>query len=350
MRAFAAVIGTMLAGCQLVFPFDGDDCFGRDFVRVCPQAPLEDRRFFAGAINTNSTNDCIGLQPPVLNVCVVGARRVEINGPLEVQGDRSLVIIGDEVIIAARIDLTGIRADQPATEIECEGSVPPETGEPGPPRIDSGGGFGGTRGALGGAGGAGGMLAENGGSPPQLSASRALLGGCPGGEGGAPGGGGGGGGGAIAILASTSIVIGPEGGIDASGAGGGGGGMSIPGPSGGGGGGGAGGTIVFDALQIDSEGLIVANGGGGGSGGSVAKIGDPGREGMDPVVPAPGGGNADANGAGGAGGARLAAAQPGVNGGGVSAGGGGGGAVGAIIVLSNNATFAEDRVSPEPLE
>lgn len=291
------------------------------------------------------------------------------NGRVQFVGARPVVfVVGNDVLVAGRIDLAGCSA----------GACPGPGGGAGSLYTSSGGGCGGgmigggragatdlaSEGDSGGGGGGGGTDGARGGNdvenpalvlpggaggmaciPETLEPLVGGGGGAGGGPGTATGTRGGSGGGALQISAFGSILV--SGIIDASGGGGAAGQIGVDGSNAGAGaGGGAGGAILLEAPSVTVTGIVVANGGGGGGASNGVASGQPGARGQHSTLPAPGGASGNGNGDGGAGGSRLAPPQRGED---VmdNNGGGGGGAAGRIRFRGNSLVIT-GTTSPAP--
>lgn len=318
---------------------------------------------------SGSTEECaeIVAQPDeaMTEVCVVAARRIEIDGPVRAAGSRPLVMLAlDELVVTATgsIDVAGHRIGFPAAGSDS-GECDRGNGSTSGTGAAGGGGAGGsfaTLGAMGGSGSSGTAMVSGGGTPFAPLPLTIVRGGCMGGLGGRGAsnmniGSSGRSGGAVYLLAGRAITI--AGTIDASG-GGGGGGVGDSTGAGGGGGGGSGGLIALDAPAVTfaATAVMVANGGGGAGGGGGAALADgTAGEDPDPALDLPftasggsGGGTAPtAGGTGGAGATLVGGPAVGMDGGG--GGGGGGGGLGYVKIYASRVNGQDAaRISPLP--
>jgi hypothetical protein len=360
MRA-ALVTLVLLTGCDVVFGLDQHvQCFGHNgpsgagLFQICLDPENVGDYPHPASISTGAgaeLGDCTQIvkQSDTLGteVCVIAAREIVLANPVQLSGERPLVLVATgDLDVRTDLDLTSRRA----------GAVGPGASYAGCPSVvgtssntdltGSGGGAGGSFGALGGPGGRG---TVDGGTPSASPAPGVVRGGCDGGNGGSGAGSGGGGaggrsGGAVYLIAGSTLTIAAA--ISVSGAGGVGGGPAggTSHTCGGGGGGGSGGLIGLDAPQIllEPTAVLIANGGGGaggGGGGPAGTVTMPGGPGGDTMpsgsgasVPASGGtGGAPGGGAGGVGAALDANAAAGENQSTAFDAGGGGGGGGGLI-------------------
>ncbi len=281
-------------------------------------------------IDTNSDTRCrVHSQAKGPDLCVIEGDVILVGEPVQVTGDRPLVLLAATTIeIAAPLDASsklGVRTGAGA-QASCAGGA----GSNGP--AGAGGGAGGTFGFPGGTGGAGlsGTASPtSGGVPSPVLPLTGVYGGCAGGKGGeatnedAEGGPGGG---AIYVIAGEQIEVAMIASINASGAGGAGGGLG----GGGGGGGGAGGFIALDAPKLVIDGPVFARGGGGGGGGDLTAAGGRGADPAAAGGQTPGGSSPENGAPGGDGCGAPEGAQGGIAAAGKAGGGGGGGSCGRI--------------------
>jgi hypothetical protein len=318
-----------------------------DLVCVRADAVTERQVFGAVTLDTDQSPLCAAtLSGPA--GCVIVASTIEVSGRLRATGDRSLILVADEIVVTASgvIDVAAHVSDAaPAAGAgapECEEELEP-------PIIGHDCGAGGSFGGVGG----------NNVSPQTIcraepaAAPAALRGGCSGRAGGVRGGnnGAGGGGGGAVLLIARAVTL--DGVINASGAAGRGAGIPLRIGGNEGGGGGSGGMVAIDARSVAGRGVVMANGGGGGTGEGDSMAANP--DGSDPDEASPttraAGGPAvtiDQIAGGGAGGAG--ASHDGLDG---APGqpilidrsrGGGGGAVGVIRFYDRS--FTTGTVSP----
>lgn|GEM_PF-1272543 len=331
----------------------GPPLCGGSFVHVCVNAPAADIHLTTQRIDTTASTMCAPyMVTPSVMACVIAGRSITIpaQNTVTVIGRAPLILLAETITITGILDVAshrGVTDGAGSNTTFCAGNaVPPTIGTA---RADGGGGSGGSYGGAGGAGGSGGEDGV-GGVPSNARSTAELHGGCNGATGAGTGGIGGTGGGAVALNATTLLVI--DGVVNASGGSGAGGKTS-----GGGGGGGSGGMIVLDAPTVNVTGQCFANGGGGGEGANTDAIGADGFESAAPALLGNGGalgtsiGGDGGDGGGGAAPAGRAGTKAdegpfGVLGG----GGGGGGGAGVIHVLSTSASGTDDlaKVSPAP--
>lgn len=321
-------------------------CYGSGLLTICYPIGQEPTNTYAptnNALNTDVDSNCDRIAPqgngPEL--CLKIARTVTINGYIEYDGVRPIVLVAADTLTVTGTGEIDVSDGAGANTGSCTG--------PGNGRDDTGNGAsngasgagGGGFGTPGGNGGAGDN--RNGGDGGQAVAATYIRGGCPGARGGrssaGAGGTGGDSGGGVYLIAGQSITI--AGIIRANGEGGNGGPNKA-----GGGGGGSGGLIGLDAPSVSITGQLVANGGGGGEGGGGGSGGRPGEDGGD-WDEIPDGGNGNSN--GGNGGDGAYATNTAANGGNVgNGGGGGGGGHGRIIVFAKTNTLSS-TISPVPV-
>ncbi len=337
---------------------DGTTCYGAGLVVYCPPALPPSLTITTGvnervdtSLAVGSTLNCTEIIATAggVEVCVVAADIVTIDGTLTATGARPLVLFGrTRVQVSGLVNLSAGGAgasktcsSMPGTEQQTVGGI-------------AGGGAGGSLRGSGGQGGAAGLAMH---APPGPTIGLplgTLRGGCAGGEGGrnlqlVDGGLPGAGGGAVYVLSGGPLLI--SGSINASGGGGRAGGMqALATGTSGGGGGGSGGVIVLEApsIALQAGGFLVAEGGGGGGGSNNVA----GEDGHPPLLASPmlraRGGTAGgaASGAGGAGSGEML--SYGLVGEDATAGGGsggGGGGSGLIRILSGTIS-ASGTVSP----
>ncbi len=310
-----------------------------------PQNPV----IFSGGVfdtteNVSSNPICLATQPANWktnnnpDACFIVGSSIQINGVLNVQGNRPLVLLSATTItVNADLDVASHRGGKtgpgaPATQCGAFAATP-ANGNTG-----AGGGAGGSFMELGGTGGDGnGGAGANGAPAPKETANPLILrAGCSGQAGGTGNGGaqalGGAGGGAIYLLAGQSITIATGVTINASGAGS----SRALGKNAGGGGGGSGGMILLNAPTITATGAFLMANGGGGSSGANNSGGGNSDDGEDPIAGQPTtpatGGTAPTNAGAGGNGWVLGDVQApqGTLGSTDSGGGGGGGAAGWI--------------------
>ncbi len=321
---------------------DGKTCYGDHLVEFCPNVLQPTYVVLTGApqaVDTDSAGaPCTVIQARGgVEVCVIAANAIDIQGILRARGRRPLVLFGlSSIVVTGLVDVSdGGAGTSTTTCASASGSQQPAMGG------SAGGGAGGSFTSSGGLGGSAFTPIVNALPNQPSTLISAIRSGCNGGAGGAgyPGSNKGPGlrgiaGGAVYLLSPSSITI--TGSINASGGGGGGGGGgAIVNASAGGGGGGSGGFIGLEGnpVSLAPTTFLLAQGGGGGAGSSDTVAGAPGKT---PALSAPfmaalGGVRLGSNGAGGAGSMASGGGAPGMSASGNNASGGGGGGGGGAI-------------------
>ncbi len=317
--------------------------YGAGLVQICVTTTLLASETRGASINTDTQCTFTQLFGD-LDLCVIAATNVSLQGTIRVTGARPLVILGTQAISIATATLidaasdqtmTGPGSDLPITDCATHAGTGTDHGSGA-----AGGRFDGVAGN-GGEGGVAGAVAN--GSPLPFTFRPGCYGGSNAGGslGGAPGG-------AIYLIAGANITINTGTVINVSGAG-----ARRVSELQGGGGGGSGGFLGIDAPNLDLQSGIdvFVLGGGGSSGGDLAIQGAPGGESPGSNIPAAGGsgGCGGRGGNGGAVGMDPTSGAPGICNGVRGPGGGGGGGAGYFgITIHIGSNFDLALTSPTP--